>query len=290
MSINRAVAFTVALLLLLAPPAAAVHEKGPPPKFCEHGLVRDYRAPLRELPELHGAPEYRRLPFGPSGVFLHAPADLRERGGFVAYTLEREGLRPVRLDWDLTASLSRVGAQGRMLGRQRVRLYRVGLLAEDRRFGFRIPATLGLYRFDVAIRDFSGRLLSRYGAYIRLIERRRDVRVALSAASVRPGETVSARVENHGSGSLILSGHYWIEAFDGSTWNIAPISPRTPDPLVGLATGPGGALTCWRFPVPSDAPPGRYRLVGEIEHSWSWPKAPLTGIPLAPEFEILPAS
>ena len=32
---------------------------------------------------------------------------------------------------------------------------------------------------------------------------------------------------------------------------------------------------------------GRYRLVGEILHSWEWLKAPLTEIPLAPEFEIL---
>jgi hypothetical protein len=114
------------------------------------------------------------------------------------------------------------------------------------------------------------------------------VRISLSATALRPGETVSARVENHGTGGVGLESRYSIEVYEGAAWIRSPISPLSPDPLVGLAAGPGGAATYWSFPIPAEAPPSLYRLVGEVIHFWDPPKLRPREIVLTPEFSILP--
>jgi len=278
---------TVALVI---PVPAAALEKGPPPKYCSHSTVRDYRAPLRNLPALRGAPELRGLPFGPQGVTLSEPLDLREHGGFVGYAIRVRRSREALLDWDLTATLTRIDPQGNTHGKARRSHAHLGSLAGKRRIGFRISPAPALYKIELAVNNASGKTLGEYGEYLRVVKPALDVRISLNATSLRSGETVAAQVENHGTGIVILSPRYSIEVHDGSAWALAPISPLTPDPLVGLLAAPGGAVTCWSFTIPTAAPPGRYRLAGAVEHSWDWPGSHPTSIDLAAEFSILPPS
>jgi hypothetical protein len=113
----------------------------------------------------------------------------------------------------------------------------------------------------------------------------------LNGAFFRPGETVSARAEEHGVGWLSLGEGYSIETYDGDGWTTASISPTQYTLLTEIPLGPGEAARCWNFPIPANAPSGRYRLVLEgVSLKQGRANDPARRVPLilSSEFQILP--
>lgn len=269
--------------------------------FCETGIVHNYLKPLERMPEVRQAPVDQHLPFGPFRVFLgHTNrVPLQVGSGELGFHLSYSPFHlhkhfSPRLDWLVTAQLTRVDRRGRsieLLGRIKKQVKRLRS-SDDRprdtlHFSFEV-SNPALYRVEIAFRGRSKEMLARYGEYIRVLRPRFDAQLALDRSSFRPGEVVSPRLENYGTESLFYGLDYSIESYDGVSWTPAPIKASGIVPAIGLGTGPGGAASCWNFRIPMDAPPGLYRFVREVEHA-----AGLFGhrgepIALTAEFDIAP--
>jgi hypothetical protein len=277
------------LAMLIATPAIADADP-----FCETSVVRNYRKPLEGMPPLHSSPLGERLSFGPRNVFFGrtGPWPLvvgsAEIGFHLSYASITKHNTGPPLHWLVTAKLAQVDLSG--LVRDVIDWKRVdGLELSDRiSFSFQPPSKPALYRIEVVFRNKSRKKLGRFGEYFRVMRPTLDAGLSLNGASFRPGETVSARLENYGTEALSYGLHYSIEAFDGSAWARSPISPSGPVVAIGLATGPGEAASCWDFRIPPDAPPGLYRFVwsGESYRNRFTGFRPLT---LTAEFQIAPA-
>lgn len=281
-----ATASLVALGSMPAPAAAG---------FCDEGVARDYARPLERMPALRGVPASHRLPFGPDGVGLFrgnqsqvmVPLLAPGRVGFaVAPQPVRAGAVLPDLDWLATVKLARVDSGGRVVrlldwGRRRIRGGRgSGGAAVD------FAGARGFYRLEIVFRNGRGAKLGRFGEYFRVLPASTEARLVLNAASYRPGETISACLENLGTTPLSYHLVRAIESFDGSAWTRSPIDPPAPSALVGFTQGPGAAEPLGDFTIPADAPAGRYRWVwrGGVEGVRD-PDATLT---LTAEFDVAP--
>jgi hypothetical protein len=275
------------LFLIVAPTAAASG-------FCEAKTVGNWVQPLEQLPALRNVPADRRLPFGPRGVYLYPGHESQillpdkgsplEGGASVGYVLKipyrsaNDGNPNLpRLNWLLTTKLAQVDRHGNAI--KTLHFWRRHITGPSSNGGFQFekPHTIGLYRVEIVFRNAGGKRLARFGEYFRVAPPVTDVRLVLNAASYRPGETISACLENYGTtgifyggcvgGSGSLFGQFSIQAFDGSAWRRSPIDPGGPCADVGLALGPAGVASAGTFTIPTNAPAGLYRAVlsgGEI--------------------------
>jgi len=157
-----------------------------------------------------------------------------------------------------------------------------------RRFWFRLPGKPSLYRFEIEFRNRAGKRIGRFGRYLRVMRPRRDARLTLKATSFQPGETVSPRLENFGTESLLYGLGYSIESYDGATWSRSAIDRPRPVPLIGLRTGPGEAASCWDFTIPPDARPGLHRFVWSGRASRETIPGHNGGLKLTADFQVLP--
>lgn len=267
-SLLRVAAFvTIAAFVILglapASPAAAAG-------FCENTVAHNYAQPLEEMPALRPVPADRELSFGPRSIHLFPHASqvvLAEQAGRVGYTLKippkssKSGNPNLPLlNWLVTAKLARVDSRGRtreLLGSRRGRVTGPG---NNGSFGLELPGEPGYYRVEIVFRNGAGKRLGRFGEYVRVVPSVSDARLTLNATSFRPGEAVSACLENYGTttvsfGSCGIS----IESFDASSWQRSSIDPPRECAGVLLALGAGRAAYAGNFDIPSDAPPGAYR-------------------------------
>lgn len=274
------IALLTTIVVGSGPSASAVTYETAPP-FCGGALLRDYLAPLKRMPKLR-SPSTGQVGFGPSNLLLKASRRLIVGEGEIEYWLSLQKPKPsVRLNWIVTATLTRVNARGRaveMVGRSR---RHVGSVDRSDFPGARFevggePAT---YRLIVAFRSDTGDRLGYYGFYYRAVLPTHDLRLGLNAGSYRPEQTVFARVENLGTVRVSYGAGYAIQRFEGSAWRKAPESPgRFIKPLYNVAPGMASGR-CHGFWIPPTMPPGRYRMSKVV---WS-PESPLTA-----EFDVLP--
>ncbi len=265
--------------------------------FCATGVVRNYLKPLEEMPRLHSVPLTNDLPFGPSGLFVgeRAVGPLVSDETIAGFSLSfgsRSEMPSPRLDWTVVARLVRVARRERkrrLIERRVERVRRLGP-HDNRRFTFRVSRKPSLYRLEIELRGRDGRRLGRFGRYLRVLRPRRDARLALAKTSFRHGETVSPRLENFGTESLLYGLGYRIDSYDGPSWTPSPSFPPRPVPLIGLRTGPGEAGSCWRFKIPDEAPPGLYRFVWSGRTSRGTIPDRNARLTLTSEFRILPSS
>jgi hypothetical protein len=265
--------------------------------FCKKGVVHNYSKPLEEMPPLRSVPLTSDLPFGPAGLFISERAtgsivSGKTAAGF-SLSFGSNAQRPTpRLDWTVVARLVRVARRERA---KRLLQSRVAHLVrmepgEMRRFAFRLSGRPSLYRLEIEFRNRAGRRIGRFGRYLRVLGSSKRARIVLARRSFRPGATVSPRLENYGTESLFYGLGYSIQLHDGASWVRSPSFPPRPVPAIGLRTGPGETAACWKFTIPRDAPPGRYRFVW---NGWSIKEAiPRRGarLTLTAEFQILPAA
>lgn len=263
----------VAALIVL--PSATVAAAAVP--FCENTVARDYEAPFERMPADRPPPE-GELPFGPRNMSMFR-VDWRNvalRGSNLGYRFGAKDAdtRTLRLDWDVTARLLRVNAHGRVLrevGRTRQRIRDAGGYDQD---GIDLPefvfpaSTVGLYRFDLSFRKLGGKGLASYREYFRVVPRTVEFELRLSADSLRLGETLYAYVADLGTRGASVPVRYAVERFDGSGWvgagaSVTPGDALNPDESWWMQGGE--ATRCTEFPVPAEAPPGRYRIGTSVQ-------------------------
>jgi hypothetical protein len=145
--------------------------------------------------------------------------------------------------------------------------------------GYHVSRTPRLYRVDVAFYDPADTVVSHYSEYVRVVPRRPDVRLALSAKSLGIGSLLRWRLENYGTVAMSYGLQYSIEHYDGSSWVDADLAPKG-FPAVGFTASGGSASKCQAFEVPMGTQPGRYRLAKSVEIGFQAPRDYLA------EFEV----
>ena len=256
-------------------------------------MVHDYLASARGLKKLN-RPKVGELPprFGPDGLEIREPSELLNAGQLLAYTIKYErNEETAHLDWNLTATLTRIDKSGRALGKpivRRTRLTRIVGFA-DREVGITVSGRPALYRFELKVRDASAaRFLGNYGEYVRVVRRRSDPRLLLGKNPLRAGETTSIGVAEFGTGFLVFQPEYSVEAFDGVNWVPTAIQARTPDNLDIPVADSGAVAVCSKLPIPPGTAPGRYRLSQPVEHRWGIPRPAPAHLVLSAEFTVAP--
>ncbi len=232
--------------------------------FCGSPMVDNYWATIEKLKPIPAVPEGGVLRFAPEGLTLGVtgPQGILIGGSGVGLRLTNAAATTPRLNWVVLGRLIRFSADGTKI--QPAGLKRIDLkqLPAGKHRGFAFPlSTPGIYSLEITIQNQRGRLLGRYGEYLRLVPRTVDVGIKLSAYDgVVPGAYIESCFENHGSASVLPTGTS-LEHFDGTTWHPVAVGPQyapaqTP---IQRILGPGEAERIGTL-VPPNAKPGLYKL------------------------------
>ncbi|HEX4307149.1 MAG TPA: hypothetical protein VHZ54_14020 [Solirubrobacterales bacterium] len=272
------IALASAALLGAASPAASPAAKQPkktrkakaaPGPFCSAPVVDNYWAPAEKLQTLPAVPEGGVLGFAPAGTTLGGTGPRLLVGAsnvgfrFADGGPEPASGKPRRLNWTVLGRLIRLTDEGHNLhptGLKRIDLKQLPT-GKHRGFAFPIPATPALYSLEVTIQNGRGRLLGRYGEYVRVVSRIVNVGVTLATYDkVAPGSYLESCFENHGTASVTPTGTS-LERNESGTWRPVVVGPQyspaqTP---IQRTLGPGEAERIGTL-VPPNARPGLYRL------------------------------
>jgi hypothetical protein len=236
--------------------------------FCENKTVEAYSAPLEEMPPLPPVSPYNELPFGPArlGIAEIYHQEIVTHASTLGFEIEYgsgAGGPTRRLDWLVVGRLVRVspGERTRKVVEKRIR--RVASMQPGNTLKFRFPVSAdpSLYRLELDFHGPSGERLGRFGEYFRVMLPRSDLRLSLNGSAFRPGDTVASCIENHGTEGFTYGAcDPAYQRLEGEQWAHYPPGPVPPCVAIAhqLAAGyeaPGAGLT-----IPSDAPPGTYRV------------------------------
>ncbi|HEY2478176.1 MAG TPA: hypothetical protein VGI17_05550 [Solirubrobacterales bacterium] len=272
-----AIAVAATALLVAGPPAASSAPKQArkkaaaptsPAPFCFSTVVDNYRAPLEKLRPIPAVPEGGVPAFAPAGMTLAAtgPQGVLVGGSNVGYRLTNgapAGAKARRLNWTVLERLIRFTNKGHNLhpaGLKRINLKQLPA-GTHRGITFPIPDTPAIYSLEVTIQNHRGRLLGRYGEYIRVVSRVVDAGITLATYDkVAPGSYLESCFENHGSASVTPTGTS-LERFDGSSWHPVVVGPQysPAQSPIQRTLGPGEAERIANM-VPPNALPGLYKL------------------------------
>jgi len=238
--------------------------------FCSP-VVNNYRAPLEKLKPIPAVPQGGALPFAPAGLTLGitGPKGILVGGSTsVGLRLTNAATTAVTkpLEWVVLERLIRFSADGSRI--QPAGLKRIDLkqLPAGRHRGLTFPLTAapGIYSLEITIQKHRGRLLGRYGEYLRVISRTVSAGITLSAYdNLVPGAYVESCFENHGSASVTPTGTS-LEHLENGTWRpvAVPVGPQYAPAQTSIqrTLGPGEAERIGTL-VPSNAKPGLYKLI-----------------------------
>jgi hypothetical protein len=266
--------FAAVLLTFGAAAAGAAHKPktksttAAPAPFCSSAVVDNYRGPLETLQPIPAVPEGGALPFAPAGMTLAAtgPQGLLVGGSNVGFRLADgapAGGTARQLNWTVLERLVRLTKNGHNLHPAGLKRINLGQLPEGKHRGltFPIATTPAIYSLEVTIQNHRGRLLGRYGEYLRVVERSVDVAITLAAYDkVLPGAYLESCFENHGTATVTPTGT-GLEHLDGSTWRPVAVGPQYSPAQTSIqrTLGPGEAERIGTL-VPPNARPGLYKL------------------------------
>jgi hypothetical protein len=267
------VVVTLAALALTAGAGAAKHKpKKPkaaaPVTFCSNPIVDDYRAPLEAMGPIPAPPEDGVLPFAPAGTTLSAtgPQGVLVGGSSVGFRLTNSApaeANAPHLGWTVLERLIRFTNKGQNLhpsGLKRIDLAQLQP-GKHRGLTFPLPATPAIYSVEVTIQTHRGRLLGRYGEYIRVVGRTVNTSITLSVYdNVVPGGYIESCFENHGTAQVTPTGTS-LERLVGTTWRPVVVGPQYSPAQTAIqrTLGPGEAERIGTL-VPPNAFPGLYKL------------------------------
>lgn len=273
-------AVVVAASLASASSAAAGPYEPVPSDFCEARVVHDYLQPLKRLPKLKPAPVEASFDFGPRNLRVSTTERLLVGGGRIGYTLYVErgtGASVVRPGWRVKTELSRVNRIGDEVESIKVWRRTISVLSDRDATGvhFDLGEEPGLYRLLVTIENKRGKRLGGFGYYSRAVPRTANAHLVLNASIFARGQTVVGHVENFGTTRASFGAGLTIERLEGSTWMLAPESPRGPVPAIAYVVFPGmSANGCSSFTTPASMPPGHYRMTLSPELSTEFDLTP----------------
>jgi hypothetical protein len=241
------------------------HKKSATPTvFCGSPVVDNYWATIEKLKPIPAVPEGGALRFAPEGLTLGVtgPQGILVGGSNVGLRLTNAAETTPRLGWVVLERLIRFSADGTKI--QPAGLKRIDLkqLPAGKHRGLTFPLTApGIYSLEITIQNHRGRLLGRYGEYVRVVARTVDVGIKLSAYdNVAPGAYIESCFENHGSAPVLPTGT-GLERFDGTSWRPVVVGPQYAPAQTAIQRilGPGEAERIGTL-VPPDAKPGLYKL------------------------------
>ena len=237
--------------------------------FCSSPVVDNYWAPVEKLQTIPAVPEGGVLPFAPEGVTLGAtgPQRLLIAGSNIGFRLTNSApattAKPPRLKWIVLERLIRLTNNGQNLhpsGLKRIDLKQLPA-GKHRGLTFPIPSTPAIYSLEITIQNHRGRLLGRYGQYIRVVNRLVDVGITLATYDkVAPGSYIESCFENHGSASVTPIGTS-LEHLEGTRWRPVVVGPQysPAQSAIQRTLGAGEAERIATL-VPPNARPGLYKL------------------------------
>jgi hypothetical protein len=249
-----------------APGAGAAKAKkaaAVPAPFCTNPNT-NYLEPVQKLQAIPALPEGGVLRYAPEGTTLGVtgPQGLLIGGSSVGFRLTNsapEGTPTKVLKWVVLERLIRLTDSGQKLhpsGLKRIDLKQLPA-GKHRGLTFTLPTTPAVYSVEVTIQNHRGRLLGRYGEYVRVVERKVEAGLSLATYdNVAPGSTLEACFENKGSASM-TPGATTLEHLDGTTWK--PVNTPTTYSLATRLLGPGESEKLG-IGVPPRALPGLYKL------------------------------
>jgi hypothetical protein len=236
--------------------------------FCSAPVVDNYYAPLEKLKPIPAVPEGGVLPFAPEGTTLGVtgPQGILVGGSSIGLRLTNAVAAPTvapRLNWVVLERLIRFSADGSRIhpaGLKRIDLKQLPA-GKHRGLTFPLTSTPAIYSLEITIQNNRGRLLGRYGEYVRVVERTIDVGITLSAYdNVIPGGYIESCFENHGSASITPTGTS-LEHLENGAWHPVAVGPQYSPAQTAIqrTLGPGEAERIGTL-VPPNARPGLYKL------------------------------
>jgi invasion protein IalB len=237
--------------------------------FCSAPVVNNYWGPVEKLRPIPAVPEGGALRFAPAGTTLAptGPQGLLLAGSNIGFRLTNgapatEAASP-QLNWIVLERLIRLTDEGRRLhpeGLKRIDLKQLPA-GKHRGLTFAIPATPALYSLEVTIQNHRGKLLGRYGQYVRVVNRVVNVGLTLSATDkVAPGTNIESCFENHGSATVTPTGTN-LEYLENGSWRPVVVGPQySPSQSTIQRTLGAGEAEKIATLVPPNAKPGLYKL------------------------------
>jgi hypothetical protein len=234
-----------------------------PPPFCSIPNT-NYLAPVQKLQAIPALPEGGVLRYAPEGTTLGVtgPQGLLIGGSSVGFRLTNsapEGTPTKVLKWVVLERLVRLTDSGQKLhpsGLKRIDLKQLPA-GKHRGLTFPLPTSPAVYSVEVTIQNHRGRLLGRYGEYVRVVERKVEAGLSLPTYdNVPPASTLEACFENKGTASM-TPGATILERLDGTTWK--PVNTPTAYSLATRLLGPGESEKLG-IAIPPRALPGLYKL------------------------------
>jgi hypothetical protein len=237
--------------------------------FCSSPVVDNYYAPLEKLRPIPAVPEGGVLAFAPEGLTLGltGPQGILVGGSSIGLRLTNGGAAPTvvpRLNWVVLERLIRFGADGTRIhpaGLKRIDLKQLPA-GKHRGLTFPVGSTPAIYSLEITIQNHRGRLLGRYGEYVRVVERTVSVAITLAAYdNVVPGGYIESCFENHGSASVTPTGTS-LEHLENGAWHPITVGPQYSPAQTAIqrTLGPGEAERIGTL-VPPNARPGLYKLI-----------------------------
>ncbi|HEX3737718.1 MAG TPA: hypothetical protein VHV53_09265, partial [Solirubrobacterales bacterium] len=186
-----------------------------PGAFCSSSIVDNYWAPVEKLQAIPAMPEGGVLSFAPAGMTLGVtgPQRLLIAGSNIGFRLTNSApattAAPRPLNWTVLERLIRLTKDGQNLhpsGLKRINLKQLPA-GKHRGLTFPIPSTPAIYSLEITIQNHRGRLLGRYGQYIRVVNRLVTAGITLAAYDkIVPGAYIESCFENHGTASIAPTG------------------------------------------------------------------------------------
>jgi hypothetical protein len=236
--------------------------------FCGSPVVDNYWATVEKLKPIPAVPEGGVLKFAPAGLTLGVTGPqgiLIGSSSGVGLRLTSAAAASKPLNWVVLERLIRFSADGTKIqpaGLKRIDLKQLPA-GKHRGLTFPLTSTPGIYSLEITIQNYRGRLLGRYGEYLRVVNRTVDVGIKLAAYdNVVPGSYLESCFENHGSAAVAPTGTS-LERFDGTAWRpvAVPVGPQYSPAQTAIqrTLGPGEAERIGTL-IPPNALPGLYKL------------------------------
>lgn len=237
--------------------------------FCKKRIIHNYGRRLPKVPKGNRYPPTDHLPFAPKSVSFIRPTKAvlvaAGRPPYISYSFavpSGEFLQN-RIAWKITSYLVEVNTKGEI--NNFIDAHHIHINATDARgvdgqgFTFELNSAPKFYRVQTDFRSQSGSLLGRYFQYFRVVPPTRHTVLVADRLSVRPGETLTFRLENIGTLPVTFGEPFSIDRLLEDAWTPYPVD-LGPWHWQRLSLGAGEAGKCQQFIVPADTSPGQYRI------------------------------